>query len=221
MKKLSAVFFDHDGTLVDSEYTHYQDWKKLMMRYNIDFKLDTYIKYFTGVPGYQNAIDLVEMFDLRVSPQLLLNEKDKIEAEAMDKIKYPLMPFALETINFFKEKDTLLGVVSGAYHKCVEASIAKHNLIKVFEFIVGGDDVYASKPAPDVYLKAIEFTARPQGECVAIEDTSSGVKAARSAGLFCIAVKSKYSETQDFSEATVVVNNLREAKDWIVNNFSV
>jgi hypothetical protein len=75
--------------------------------------------------------------------------------------------------------------------------------------------------APDVYLKALKLLNFPADECIALEDTESGIKAATSAGLTCIGVKSRYSETQDFSKATHVVSNLSEAKKWIVENFLI
>ena len=125
----------------------------------------------------------------------------------------------VRTINYFKEKGLLMCLVSGANHDYVESSVSKHDLMKHFEFIVGGDDVKKSKPAPDVYLKALEILNLGKDECIVLEDTSSGIMAAASAGLQCIGIKSKYSETQDFSRSTVTVKSLKEAKNWIAENY--
>ena len=57
--------------------------------------------------------------------------------------------------------------------------------------------------------------------CIAVEDTESGIKSAKSAGLVCVGVKGQYSVTQDFSHADVVLNNLSEVKTWILGEFDI
>ena len=218
MTKLKAILFDHDGTLVNSEYIHYLHWKRVMEKYSKDFLLDTYIKSFTGVPTIQNALDLICMFDLDEVPKTLIDAKSEMSQRSLIEKEYQLMPYALETVEFCKHKKLLLCVVSGSNHDEVVHSIDNQNMLNYFEFIVGGDDVKHSKPAPDVYLKALNDLGLQPEECIAVEDTASGIKAAKSAGLKCIGVKSEYSATQDFSAADVVFNNLNEAKEWIAEN---
>ena len=125
------------------------------------------------------------------------------------------MPNAMETVEYFKKKGVMLSVVSGSNHDEVVHSIDNHNMLKYFEFIVGGDDVEYSKPAPDVYLLALKKLGFRVEDCIAVEDTESGINAAKSAGLICIGVKGRFSATQDFSKADVELTNLNEAKKWI------
>jgi HAD superfamily hydrolase (TIGR01509 family) len=218
MNKLKAILFDHDGTLVNSEYIHYLHWKRVMDKYSKSFHLETYIKNFTGVPTMQNALDLITMFNLNEDPEKLINDKAEMSQISLTEKEYKLMPYALETVEFFKQKNLSLCVVSGSNHNEVVHSIDNQNMLKYFDFIVGGDDVENSKPAPDVYLKALADLGLKAAECIAVEDTSSGIKAAKDAGVKCIGVKSEYSATQDFSAADVVFNNLNEAKEWIEEN---
>ena len=221
MTKLKAILFDHDGTLVNSEYIHYLHWKKVMNGYSKDFDLNTYIKSFTGVPTMQNALDLIRMFSLNEAPKTLIDAKSEMSKKSLVGKEYQLMPHALEIVDYFKKKNLLLCVVSGSNHDEVVHSIDNQNMQTFFEFIVGGDDVKVSKPAPDVYLKALNDLGLKAEECIAVEDTASGIKAAKSAGLKCIGVKSKYSATQDFSAADVVLRGLDEAKEWIIRNFQL
>jgi HAD superfamily hydrolase (TIGR01509 family) len=218
MNKLKAILFDHDGTLVNSEYIHYFHWKRVMDKYSKNFLLNSYIKSFTGVPTMQNALDLIAMFNLDETPQKLIEAKAEMSHISLIEKEYQLMPYALEIVEFCKHKELLMCVVSGSNHDEVVHSIDNQNMLQYFEFIVGGDDVKHSKPAPDVYLKALKDLGLKTKECLAVEDTSSGIQAAKSAGLKCIGVKSEYSATQDFSAADIVFSNLNEAKYWIEEN---
>jgi beta-phosphoglucomutase-like phosphatase (HAD superfamily) len=84
--------------------------------------------------------------------------------------------------------------------------------------MVSGDDVERSKPAPDCYLAALSRLALAAGECVALEDTETGVRTASVAGIRCIAVPGALSAHQDFSLAAYVATDLRDAASWMVES---
>jgi beta-phosphoglucomutase-like phosphatase (HAD superfamily) len=105
MNRLRCILFDHDGTLIDSEYTHYLHWKKIMKKYSIDFPLSIYVKKFTGSPTLQNALDLIGIYDLDVTAEKLVKDKTLLTRGSLGRSEYQTMPYAQEIIEFFKQKN--------------------------------------------------------------------------------------------------------------------
>jgi beta-phosphoglucomutase-like phosphatase (HAD superfamily) len=79
-----------------------------------------------------------------------------------------------------------------------------------FEVVVGGDMVEAKKPNPGVYLKALELLDLNAHDCLAFEDSQSGVAAAKAAGLSVVAIPSKLSMNHDFSQADLIVDSFEQ-----------
>jgi beta-phosphoglucomutase-like phosphatase (HAD superfamily) len=80
-----------------------------------------------------------------------------------------------------------------------------------FRVIVGGEDVRAGKPDPEPYLRAAELLGIPPPRCLAVEDSGVGVRAAKAAGMFCIAVRNPGARTlQLLSDADLELASLRD-----------
>lgn len=91
-------------------------------------------------------------------------------------------------------------------------------LKKYFDIRVNGNDVKKSKPNPDLYLLAAEKLGVKPKECVVIEDSVTGIHAAKNAGMFCIAVPNKYIKNGDFSKADIIVKSLKEIDLDLINS---
>ena len=73
----TTLLFDHDGTLIDSETVHYDLWKDILHEYRVELSEDFYCEVMAGIPVKQNAVDLVEHFQLDVAPAVLADKKHK------------------------------------------------------------------------------------------------------------------------------------------------
>ena len=93
----------------------------------------------------------------------------------------------------------------------MQATLRAHALEPLFSLTVSGDDVRNSKPAPDCYLLALDRLGLRAGECMAIEDTEHGLRAAAQAGIECIAVPTGMSRHHDSSRAATVVDDMAAA----------
>jgi beta-phosphoglucomutase-like phosphatase (HAD superfamily) len=89
-----------------------------------------------------------------------------------------------------------------------------------FQVIASGDQVKRGKPAPDVFLKAAEMLQCDPGTLLVLEDTAHGVNAARSAGMYCIAVPNRYTVNQDFSGAHRVLPSLKEFNPELIGGLN-
>jgi HAD superfamily hydrolase (TIGR01509 family) len=103
---------------------------------------------------------------------------------------------------------TRLGLASNSPRHLVDTALATARIRDAFEAIVTSDDVERSKPAPDIYLLACQRLGVPPSDALALEDSASGVAAAKAAGLTCIAVP-QFAET-DVSAADRVIDSLED-----------
>jgi HAD superfamily hydrolase (TIGR01509 family) len=105
----------------------------------------------------------------------------------------------------------LLGVASTSAEPSVRAILvqaAGPDRAARFDVVLAGDVVERKKPAPDIYLLAVERLGVPGSETLAIEDSRNGILAAVGAGLRCVMTVNGYTEEEDNSEATLVVSSL-------------
>ncbi len=208
---IKAVLFDHDGTLVDSEPSHFVMWQGVLKSYGIALSEQQYRDYYAGVPTAANAVDMVSRFSINEEPSTLAAAKNLATRTFLAHSAFPLMPSAKEVLSLLHDSGLRLAIVTGAGRDGVEATLRTHSLHKFFETVVSGDNVSSSKPFPDCYLLAIERLGLPASECIAIEDTEHGVNAATSAGIACLAVPTSMSRNHSFSKATAVLGDLRAA----------
>lgn len=212
---LRAILFDHDGTLVDSEPEHFKMWRSVLARYGISLTEQQYVAHYAGVPNRASANDIVRRFDLAVDPAIISEAKSAAARDYLSKGAYPLMAGALDAIGGFRRAGLALAVVTGAGANGVEATLRVHDLRRHFETVVSGDDVRASKPAPDCYLLALERLGLPAADCLAIEDTQHGLQAARAAGIRCVVLPTILSRQHDFEGADVVLDGLSQAVAYV------
>jgi HAD superfamily hydrolase (TIGR01509 family) len=206
-----AVFFDHDGTLVDSESVHMVIWQEVLAQYDAILTDQFYADQCAGVPTSQTAELFVEKFQLRLTPTELVKTKRAAESLRLTQSPYPLMPFAREIVSLFGEQQKLLAVVTGAPIHAAQHSLNAHRLNTLIPHIFSGQDTPRNKPAPDCYLLAVEELGLRADECIAFEDTEAGLKAATDANITCYAIPHALSKGQDFSRATAVFESFEMA----------
>lgn len=212
---LQAVLFDHDGTLVDSELIHFQLWLEVLQSFGVSLSLGLYKERYAGLPTPANAADMVARFKMKLSAVELADAKNLITSDFLARGAFPLMPGAHSAVESFNGFGLKMAVVTGGARHGVDASLKEHALSDYFDTIVSCDDVRASKPSPDCYLLALERLGLPAQACVAIEDTEAGLKAAKAAGLICLAIPTLISKHQNFSAAEKTFHGMDEATRWV------
>jgi HAD superfamily hydrolase (TIGR01509 family) len=206
-----AVFFDHDGTLVDSEVVHMAIWQEVLARYDAVLSNEFYADECAGVPTSQTAVVFIEKFKLSLNPAELIMIKREAEALRLARSPYPLMPHTREIVRLFAEQKKTLAVVTGAPTHAAQHSLHAHGLHTYIPRVFSGQDTPRNKPAPDCYLLAMEQLGLKPHECIAFEDTEHGLHAAADANIACFAVPHALSKGQDFSRATAIFSSFEEA----------
>ncbi len=205
-----AVIFDMDGVLVNSEPFYVEveqtNFKKLGLVITED-EHKTYqgtatdrmweiIKEKHGVD--QSVEELVEMTNSVVTPYFASLEA--IEA----------MPGVELLIRRLKKEKVPLALASSSYPDVIEIILQKTGLKSCFDAVVDSQLAGASKPEPDIFLLAAQKLGIAPEKCIVIEDSTNGIKAAKSAGMYCIAYAGPGSELQDQSHADRIITDFNE-----------
>ena len=103
-----------------------------------------------------------------------------------------------------------IAIASSSEHSWVENHLSRLGLLKSFDFLVCREDTAAHKPDPAPYLEVLRRLNISASEAAAIEDSPNGIRAAKAAGLFCIAVPNSVTRSLKLDEADVRVNSLAE-----------
>jgi beta-phosphoglucomutase len=212
-KKLTsfdAVIFDMDGVLVNSEPFYVEVEQTNFRQLGLEISEEEHQTYQGTATdrmwqlikerhGVEHSVkDLVKMTNNLVTPHF--NSMEKMEA----------MPGVETLIKKLKEKEIPLALASSSYAGVIEIILLKTGLQKYFNVVVDSQMAGASKPEPEIFLLAAQKLGVQPGKCIVIEDSTNGIKAAKAAGMFCIAFAGPGSELQDQSQA-----------DWIVSDFNL
>ncbi len=210
---IKAVIFDMDGVLVNSEPYHFKVEKQLLENMGISIT-DKEIESFVGLAMDKMWGRIKETYSLDESIENLVKEDTGFRVSFFAEIE-KLDP--IEGVKDFIEsviaKKLKTAVASSSHTKLIETVLEKTGLSEYFPEIVSGFDVRHGKPYPDIFLKTAELLGVKADECIVVEDSFNGVKAARSAGMICIAYRNPESGNQDLSGADHIIDSFSSAAD--------
>ncbi|SHF18643.1 HAD family hydrolase [Pedobacter caeni] len=218
MKNIKALLFDLDGTLIDSEYFHYECWNEILEEYNVRLTYPDWLKNYAGIPLPVNAKNLLEKYAIDASLPEVVKRREALTLERLKTKDVNLMPFALEVIRFFHEQELILAIVTSSPREDVEAIFERNGLSKYFKMIITRSEVVNNKPDPESYNKCCELLSLPKENCIVFEDTINGVKAAKAAGIRCFAIQSNTEQHEALQIADKLFPDLKEAKNYLLSD---
>jgi HAD superfamily hydrolase (TIGR01509 family) len=199
--------FDMDGLLLDTESLWHEAEIELFRRHGDEFTWDDKLavigtsydataRYFAqrlGRPSADGTLLVDEMVDLM---------HERLQREVNGR------PGALELVRRLRELPggIRLAIASNSSRRLVDTALATAGITDAFDAVITSDDVMHAKPAPDIYLEACRRLGVSPADAVALEDSATGIAAAKAAGMVCIAVP-QYAET-DVSAADEVIDSL-------------
>ena len=217
---LKAIIFDMDGVIVNSEPLHRKAYFDMFEEFNLNVSNRLY-ESFTGKSTSAICKELCEIFDLSISHEKLMLSKRKHFKTIFDNDpKFQMIDGALSLIkNYFYNNLTLI-LASSASMTNINRIFKKFDLDKFFKAKISGADLKESKPNPEIFIKAAKLSGFNKSECIVIEDSTNGIIASKSAGIYCIGFNSPNSKNQNYDKADLVVSNFNEIRfDYLNKNF--
>jgi HAD superfamily hydrolase (TIGR01509 family) len=215
---LSALLFDVDGTLADTEETHRQAFNAAFLAFGLpyDWSRDRYeallrisggkerlARFFTELP-----VSPEERARLLAAVPALHRVKTERYAELVASGGSPLRPGIARLLGDATAAGLQVGIASTTTSANVAALLDAElgpNAHKRFAVIACGDVVPAKKPAPDIYRLALSTLGIGADQAVAFEDSANGLAAAKAAGLFTVVTPTRWTANQDFGEADLTL----------------
>ena len=207
---LKAVLFDMDGVIVDTEPLHCKAYFKMFAAVGITVS-DTLYESFTGQSTIGICRQLCKLFNLKEAPETLVQlKRDFFKDLFFNDDSLGLIDGVLELIKEYHKNGLTLVLASSASMVTINNVFEKFDLNKYFIAKLSGADLKASKPHPEIFLKAAIASGFAKEECMVIEDSTNGIAAANAAGIFCVGFKSPHSKNQVYDHADMVISSFKE-----------
>lgn len=201
MKKTQAVIFDMDGVLVDSEPFHVKNEKLMFRKLGLDISDEEHSRYMgTATDVMWEQIIRERNLPLDVAETTAQTIQQEIPYfQSLDKIEP--MPGLVELLEKLWEYRVPMAVASSSDSLIINIILEKSGLRKYFLYTVSSGEIGKSKPEPDVFLHAAKLLGVEPENCIVFEDSKNGIKAAKAAGMYCVAYSGGNSGHQDQSQA--------------------
>ena len=206
---MNYIIFDMDGVLLDSEPMHQEIIYETFQLEGIPFD-KAYIQTLTGMSAFPMWEKVKRDAQRSESVEELIKFHRDYFFKRLPEVKVPLVPHVKDVLEKFKNEGKHLSLASSSGHKLIDIFTQQTNIAHYFEVIMSGDDVQYSKPNPEIFLKVAQWYGLPATQFTVIEDSTNGVKAAKSANMKCIGFDNPLSGGQDLSQADLLIHSMQE-----------
>lgn len=199
-----------DGVIVDTEPLHRKAYFKMFEDVNIDVSEALYDS-FTGQATLPICRTLCQHFKLSETPEYLVSTKRKHFKYLFENdSELALLDGVYDLIKDYYSNGLTLVLASSASMPNINRIFERFDLDKYFKAKISGANLKASKPHPEIFLKAAELAGEHTNHCMVIEDSTNGIEAAKAANIYCVGFKSPHSANQDYSKADRVITSFDE-----------
>ena len=200
-----TILWDMDGVIADSNSFHFAAWQETFAKRRVQFIKEDFTKLF----GTRNDFIIRSVLGERIAEKDIDSIIQEREMSFRTKARGNIKPFpgAIKLLDTIKKGSFKLALVSSTPKENIDFVTTELGIGGYFDCIVCGKEVAESKPSPQIYLLATKKLGAEPKDCIVIEDSPYGVKAAKIAGMRCLAVTNTHPE-KELKEADKVVNSL-------------
>jgi HAD superfamily hydrolase (TIGR01509 family) len=214
-RPFSAVIFDLDGVLADSEPSWNEIDAKLLAEYGVTYHGE-YHRNVLGV-SYRLAVEFYKKtFGLSAPTEELMRRRGEIAADFFAN-RVGLFPSAKTVLEQLRQMNLRLAVATSSMSASARPFLNRHGLTAFFDVIVTGEEIERGKPSPDIYLSAAKKLGIPADACLVIEDALSGIAAAKAAKMRVAAIPDiRFVDPHEYKkQADYVLSSLSEVPPLI------
>jgi HAD superfamily hydrolase (TIGR01509 family) len=206
---IRALIFDFDGLILDTEVPVYQSWQELYLSHGCDLSLDLWLDYVGTNEGYFDPLaDLERQLACSLDREPIEAARRNRETELIAQQK--IMPGVEEYFSSARRLGLKVALASSASCNWVTGHLERLGLLGRFDNITAREDVTRTKPSPELFLTALESLQVKAAEAIVFEDSLHGVRAARQAGIFCVAVPNAVTRHLPLDQADFQLNSLAD-----------
>jgi len=207
-----AVFFDFDGTLIDSMPAHVSAWAEILRSIGINLE-DKYFEMHEG----EKAEDTIDSLLRENGKQMSREERDELieRKRALYRTMAPteLIPEARDLVDALRKRGIYCDIVTGSIRQNMTAVLSDEEL-SLFRNIITPAEYHVGKPDPDPYLTALKMSGLKPESCLVLENAPLGIRSARVAGLYTVAITTTLLP-YELSDADRVISKFPEFLDSI------
>ncbi|MCK4571176.1 HAD family phosphatase [Candidatus Bipolaricaulota bacterium] len=206
---IRALIFDFDGLILDTESPMRESWREMFEKHGLVVSETRWASLLGASADPPEAYDLLEKHlgmpvdRAAIRDRVMSRELQLLESE-------DVLPGVRELISNARTAGFSLAVASSSERAWVRGLLTQHDLIDPFDAIVCAEDVERTKPSPDLFLKALKHMNVEPNEAIVFEDSQHGIKSAKSAGIFCVAVPNRVTQCLTFTEADLMVASIAD-----------
>ncbi|HEO7340626.1 TPA: HAD family hydrolase [Streptococcus agalactiae] len=204
-----VIIFDMDGVIVDSEYTFLDNKTEMLREEGIDTDVSYQYQYMGTTFEFMWQA-MKEEFGLPKTVKEYIAEMNRRRQAIVARDGVRSIKGAQRLIHWLHQHGYRLAVASSSPMVDIKRNLKELGVTECFEYMVTGEDVSSSKPAPDVFLRAAELLDVDPKVCIVIEDTRNGSLAAKAAGMYCFGFANPDYPPQDLSMADKVISDYQD-----------
>ena len=209
---IQSLIFDFDGLILDTETPDVRAWQEIYSGYGVSFPVKSWGQIIGGTGGshFDAGIHLQELIGQPLDLNLLQARQNHLSHALVD--QQPVLPGVVDYLNSARLLNLKLAIASSSPHSWVDTHLARLGLAGRFDEIICADDVAPgrTKPQPDLFLLALDRLKVPKEAAIVFEDSPNGVRAAKSAGIFVIAVPNPTTSLLEFEGENMRLHSLTD-----------
>ncbi|MFA5073699.1 MAG: HAD family phosphatase [Nitrospirota bacterium] len=214
-KKYSAVFFDNDGILVDTEHFYYYANRDILQTVGVDLTPELYHEFFlVESSGAWHLAQERGYTDAAIEEMRSLRNQRYLDYLMHEDVVIPGVRTVIDQLYGIVQ----MGVVTSSYREHFDRIHKNTGLLHFFDFVLTQGDYTHSKPHPEPYSLAQKKSGKQPNECIVIEDSQRGLLAAKAAGLECWVIPRGLTQGADFSQADRILSNINEIVPLILGD---
>lgn len=210
MPAIKALIFDFDGLIVDTELPDYESWQQVYRQHGCELQLQSWgqIVGGTGASDFDPHTNLEQLCGQPLDREEVWISRRKHYLGSI--AEQPVLPGVIDYLDNAEELGLKLAVASSSEENWVRGHLARLGLYDRFDAIKTADDVKRTKPDPELYFATLDTLSLKPSQAIVFEDSPNGVKAAKAAGIFCVAIPNKVTAQLKFEAADLQLNSMAE-----------